>query len=302
MRRRALNRMVGWGRAVYIVGMHRSGTSAVTRLVNLMGVPLSDPSDLLGAVESSNPTGHWESLALLEINDRILTTLGGAWSAPPILLPGWERGQAMAELRRVAVRVFAATYRTRTWAWKDPRICLTLPFWRSCINSRAVAILVLRHPIEIARSLETRNGFPMRYSLALWERYMRHALRNVSGLPTLVTAYDDLLQDASGWCAHVGGHLTRHGFKVASLDAATLATFVDPNLRHAALGMEALTEDPNVSESQRELFQLMGRLAGINEPMPLVDLPLETPTTEALLAAHREAVTRAGNEWLVPVT
>jgi hypothetical protein len=300
-RRPLTRRVLGWGRGVYIVGMHRSGTSAVTRTVNLMGVPLGDLRDLIDPVPESNPTGHWESATLAGMNDHILTTLGGAWSAPPVLFAGWERGAVVAELRRDARRLFAETYASRQWVWKDPRLCLTLPFWRSCVPARAVVLLVTRHPLEVAHSLEVRNGFPVRYSLALWERYMRVALDGVAGLPVLVTAYDDLLRDAIDWCGQVSHYLSGHGFRVGKPDAGQLASFLNPGLRHTALGVEALTEHSDVTDSQCQLFQTLCMLAGTHEPMPRPDLPPEGPSTEALLSSHRALVRSTGDNWRVPI-
>jgi hypothetical protein len=298
-RRGLARRLLGFGRGVYIVGMHRSGTSAVTRTVNLMGIPLSDPTDHIAALESFNPTGHWESSALLKLNDRVLQGLGGAWSAPPILPAGWERQSALALLRREAKRQFGETYRTRQWVWKDPRICLTLPFWRSSIPARAVAVLVVRHPLEIANSLQARDGFPLQYGLALWERYMRHALVGAAGLPVLVTAYDDLLSDAVGWCSRVARFLSRNGFQVTQLSPDELASFVDPKLRHSELTIESLAVE-GATASQRALYETLRGLAGSHEPLRPVKLPLEAPGTEALIAAHRASVMRTGDQWLIP--
>jgi hypothetical protein len=300
-RRGLTRRMLGFGRGVYVVGMHRSGTSAVTRTVNLMGVPLGDPRDLVGAAASSNPTGHWESGALLEINDRLLAALGGSWSAPPIMSLGWERGPAVARLRREARRLFGDIYRTRRWVWKDPRICLTLPFWRSCVPAKAVAILVARHPLEIASSLQARNGFSVQYSLALWERYLRAGLEGVVGLPVMMTSYDDLVRDPGGWCKQVSTFLSRHGFRVAQPEYGELAKFIDAGLRHSELGVGTVTRLEGATPSQQELFDVLRTLAGTHEPMLRPPLPPEEPSTEALLASHRAVARSAGDKRPDPI-
>jgi hypothetical protein len=299
-RRGLARRLLGFKRGVYVVGMHRSGTSAVTRSVNLMGVPLGQSHDLLGSVQSSNPTGHWESRALIEMNDRILSRLGGAWSAPPPLPRGWERAAEVTQLVPAARRVFGETYRSRQWVWKDPRICLTLPFWRMCTPVRVVAILVVRHPLEIAHSLEARNGFPMRYSLALWERYMRSALEAVSDLPVFVTTYDDLLRDQAEWYRQVSSFLASHRIRVDQAGNGALASFVNPGLRHSAANIGAWSEAEPATDAQRRLFDALRSLAGSHERLHFPDLPAETLDTEELLASHRAAVMSTGDQWLVP--
>ena len=69
------------GRAVFVLGMHRSGTSAVTHMVNLLGVPINVQSDWLPE-ESDNPRGFWESAALLDMNKRVLAVYGATSTSP----------------------------------------------------------------------------------------------------------------------------------------------------------------------------------------------------------------------------
>ena len=55
--------------AVLVLGMHCSGTSAITRLLNLRGVGLG--RDLLPA-KADNERGFWENRAILELHERFL--------------------------------------------------------------------------------------------------------------------------------------------------------------------------------------------------------------------------------------
>src|SRR5579884_3426223 len=111
---------------VIVLGMHRSGTSAVTRVVNLLGLSLGREDDLYHAAD--NPD-HWESSALIEANDSILQKLGGRWDAPPNLQEGWESSDLMrGEMSRLR-NTFLHVYPEDGWVWKDPRTCLTLPLW-----------------------------------------------------------------------------------------------------------------------------------------------------------------------------
>ena len=76
-------------KGVFVVGMHRSGTSAVTRLINMLGVPLTAPGDLL-LPQPDNPLGFWESSVAVSISNTLLEHLGGDVFDPPDLTPGWE--------------------------------------------------------------------------------------------------------------------------------------------------------------------------------------------------------------------
>jgi len=253
-------RLRGFGRGVYVVGMHRSGTSAVARTVNLLGVPLGDPADVIEPDAGSNPTGHWESGVLARFNDRLLEDFGGSWASPPRFAPGWEHEPRARATSGEARATFGSVYGRRTWAWKDPRLCLTLPYWRSVLGARAVAILVVRHPLEVARSLASRNGFPSARSLALWEVYNRRALSGLRGMPVLVTTYDSLLEDSRRWSQDAATFLSSQGFALERRPEA-LEDFVDPALRHVVHDLDSLDRDP-VSPTQRQLYATLLGLAG----------------------------------------
>src|SRR5262245_25499829 len=203
--------------AVFVLGMHRSGTSAVARTINLLGVPLGESADLMPANED-NPHGYWESSALRLMNDELLEKLGGTWSAPPRLEPGWE---SSADLRLLSIRarlLFPSVYRTSVWIWKDPRNCLLFPFWVKTLRIRPVVVLVRRNPLEIWRSLARRDGLSKPTALALWERYMRHAIVHASGLPVFSLAYERLLQDPLEQCHAVRSFLVAQGITCESVD------------------------------------------------------------------------------------
>ena len=67
---------------VVVLGMHRSGTSLITRLVSLLGIEVCRYEDLLVG-GARNPRGHWESVSLNAYNDRLLEELGCTWFCPP---------------------------------------------------------------------------------------------------------------------------------------------------------------------------------------------------------------------------
>src|SRR6185312_12242151 len=63
-------------RAILVLGMHRSGTSAVTRVLNLLG---ADLGSRLVAPAADNPAGFWEHADAVKINDDLLQALGRTW-------------------------------------------------------------------------------------------------------------------------------------------------------------------------------------------------------------------------------
>jgi hypothetical protein len=275
-------------RGVYVLGMHRSGTSAAARLVTLLGVPTCGEDDLL-VPTADNPRGYWESASLAAFNDRLLAALGCDWTCPPLLHEGWAAEPPYAALGVDAQQVFRAVLPVPQWAWKDPRNCVTLPFWTASVAAETAVVLVDRDPLEIAASLATRNGFSKPYALALWERYLRLCLETIAGLPALVTRYDELLDDPLTWCERTREFLSRVGFSTTDPPTDEVRAFVEPALRHQRSPGSAFELDPATSPAQRELAAVLVSLRGEHGALPTHGLGDETPSTEALLAERRRA-------------
>lgn len=278
-------------RGVFILGMHRSGTSAATRLVNLLGVPTCIEEDLLPAT-ADNPRGYWESASLTAFNDRLLTTLGCDWSCPIWLDTGWETAPTLDRFGDQARGLLPRVFPGDQWVWKDPRNCVTFAFWARYVDADPVAVLVYRNPLEVAASLGARDGFGKPHSLALWERYVRSSLAAIAGVPALVTAYADLLSNPLEWCGLVRQFLSDSGVTTSLLPEAAALEFVDTRLRRSLFAVEDLAADPDVSTPQLRLFDALENLRGAQESFSAPALPPETPLTEVLLAGRRRTSSR----------
>ena len=250
---------------VVVLGMHRSGTSALTGLVNLAGIPVGASDDLIEA-DSRNAKGYWESANLTDFQELLLRRLGGSWDAPPHLPPGWERStRLLVEVGR-ARRVFRLVYGDAPiWTWKDPRTSLTLPFWRRALRPRLLAVIIHRHPLEVARSLSNRDGFETKRSLALWESYNRSLLTNAKGLPALVISYEDLVTQPGVVTERVYDFLAGNGLPVRRPALDEINSLVDPDLRHSNFSEIDMTNDPDVSSAQLDLFRSLRSLEGQHE-------------------------------------
>jgi hypothetical protein len=278
--------------AALVLGMHRSGTSAVTRMINLLGVPLNVSADWMPEIPRDNPTGFWESVSLCGMNDEILEKLGGSWDLPPRLERGWPADPRLVALRATAPAACEAVFPTEQWVWKDPRNCLTLPFWLDALDVTPVIVLVHRSPVEVALSLLRRNAISVNHSLALWERYVRTSLEAAARLPAYVLDYERLLDDPIGSATDLQQFLASMGFKVVGPDEAVVRSFVSSQLRHSSF------PDPNewsqfgVSPEQRVLHAALSSAVGPHEALKFSEIGPETLATEALfqhLRVDREA-------------
>jgi hypothetical protein len=115
-------------RPVAVVGMHRSGTSMVAKLLQQAGLHLGDETDLMPAADE-NPEGFYEHLEFVRLNDEVLNAAGAGWDCPPAAGFDWD-DEALDPFRVRAQRLAAPLAERPPWGWKDPRTSLTLPFWR----------------------------------------------------------------------------------------------------------------------------------------------------------------------------
>ncbi len=216
------------GDLVCVVGMHRSGTSLVTRILNLLGVGLGPDDLLMPPDDRANPTGYWENEAVVRLNDRILNLLGGSWDNPPPLAAGWESDPALDPLRAEASSVTAtiATGSALT-AFKDPRASLLLPFWAS-VTPVAGSIVMVRHPFHVAASLGVRDGMHPEDAARLWTRYTVDAWRHHP--ERIVVNFDAALQDPVLCALHLANFL---GLDLPSGETlGAIRAFANPALSH----------------------------------------------------------------------
>ena len=276
----------------FVLGMHRSGTSAAARVINLLGVPLNVRPDWTPANPRVNAAGFWESASLTDMNDEILAKLDGSWQAPPHLEDGWPSDPRLDTLRTTAPRAFDAAFPTGQSVWKDPRNCLTLPFWLDVLDVTPAIVLVHRSPVEVALSLLRRDALPINHSLALWERYLRTSLGVAAALPTHVVDYRLLLDDPIGSATELQRFLASVGLNVVEPDEAALRSFLSPELRHSSFPDPEAWPPFGVSPEQRVLHAALSMAAGPHEAFTVPDIGPETVSTEVFfqrLHVEREA-------------
>lgn len=214
-------------RVVCVTGMHRSGTSLVARVVNLLGVDLGDERHRM-APSDANQRGYWEPRPIVALNDELLRTLGGSWREPPALVDGWERDARLdghrAHARRVVTRVFGDG--PGPVGWKDPRMSLLLPFWRT-VTPVWRTVVVMRDPDEVVASLQARDGLSPEHAARLWLRYTTAAWR--ADPDRRLLSYEDFFDDSDA----AVDRLTA-GLELPTADHVTrarIAEFFDPRLR-----------------------------------------------------------------------
>lgn len=181
--------------ALVVTGMHRSGTSAMARVLSLAGAALPERIMQPGP---DNPLGFWEPWEMVALNDQMLAAVGSRWDN----VFGHRDGAAVWALRK-DFRDAAAGFLRQNVAYrdlpvlKDPRTSLTARFWNDALQSeglRPVHIIMIRHPLEVARSIAARDGSSETKSLLVWTSYMLAIERDTRDVARVFVTYEQLLQ------------------------------------------------------------------------------------------------------------
>ncbi|MEM9313834.1 MAG: hypothetical protein AAGA95_04345 [Pseudomonadota bacterium] len=171
---------------LFVLGMHRSGTSCLTGMLEGAGFNIGD----VDRWNPDNQKGNREHLAITPLNEGVLRAHGGSWDSPPEALE-------VDETQRVKMNVIVSGLEDerRPWLIKDPRILFLADSWLG-LRPNARRLGVLRHPLAVARSLERRNGLATDAGVQLWCRYNQRLLELLEKRPfslLLFTADPDRL-------------------------------------------------------------------------------------------------------------
>ena len=225
--------------ALVVLGMHRSGTSAIARVLNLCGAFL--PAKVKPPKIGVNPKGFWEPEAVLDLDVRLLRQLGGDWCHVDFALPG--SGALVDEFLADAGALLASEYEDHALiAIKDPRICVLAPLWHRALEAagyRPLYVVPIRNPLEVAQSLHARGDMSIDAGLALWRAYMERVVAFTDDRADVVfIRYAELLDD---WQAVVERIARRLDVPLdVERDAGEVQRFLDKDLRNQAADEHAL--------------------------------------------------------------
>lgn len=183
--------------ALLVLGMHRSGTSALSGTLSKIGYGL--PVTLAPA-DHNNRNGYFESKALWKVNDALLAEIGSGWDDWSAVDMQALPGDLYARSRTRAIELIKAEYDHHDGPvlLKDPRMCRNMPLWIDALGAAGYATHVVhthRHPSEVAASLHRRDGYDPAYGLLMWLRHVLEAESATRALPRAFTTFNTLMQD-----------------------------------------------------------------------------------------------------------
>lgn len=220
--------------ALIVLGMHRSGTSALTGVMNSLGVELG--RELYAPQQGVNERGFWEHSDIVDVHDELLAVLGSSWDDLLPLPDAWWSNPKLARIKSRLVQLVRRDFSSAAlWGLKDPRMSLLLPLWLQVFDDLHVRphfLIMFRDPVSVAKSLETRNGFPIEKSLHLWLAHNICAEQQSRGFPRVFIEFEELLRDPQKTLAEVERALDLSFPVPVPTAAKQLTEFLTPTLRH----------------------------------------------------------------------
>ncbi len=222
------------GPGLVILGMHRSGTSALAGVFHLLGTNLGN--QFIDSEPEINLKGYWENREANHFDDRLLKFLESDWYDVLDLPNQWLEKSRKAGFDEELTQLLKANFSGETpWVVKDPRLCRLLPFWLEVFQKEKVGVkclIVLRHPFEVAQSLKKRDGIEMPHALLLWLRYVLDSELNSRSTPRNVITYENLLNDWRAVLEKVEGTLGFGLCFTSDVVNKKIDAFLDHRLRH----------------------------------------------------------------------
>ncbi|MFZ2266577.1 MAG: hypothetical protein WAV95_03275 [Azonexus sp.] len=258
------DRLVRFGKdktLVVVLGMHRSGTSAITRGLQSIGVELGD--SLMPAIAGINDKGFFEDLDVSQFNIDLMARLGVDWDTlifPPNAL---EDPWPLRDMHQRALELLSCKLqRYDVFGFKDPRVSRLLPFWQRVFVELGISVcyvLAYRHPKSVAHSLLLRDRMDQGKAYYLWLIHQLQSLNACLGQRCVVIDYDLLMDDPPLQL----GRLTKGlGFSQADPDALEAYTeFLSPSLRHSCYPRNLIASEKGIPPEVVALNGILKRLS-----------------------------------------
>jgi len=247
---------------VIVAGMHRSGTSAMTRVINLLGADIT--ADLMPA-SRDNERGFWESNRITAIHDRLLEALGSRWDDPMPLPDRWSETDAAQQAgREIAEEIDAQFADSSSFVVKDPRIARFLPLWLELFDTLGidpVVIIPFRDPFEVAQSLKHRDRLPVAQSGLLYARCNLEAERASRGRRRIFVPYQELLADRQRVAKKIVELVWPRMTAPAGEALTEISSFVTSDLRHHRSTREDLANTPDIASAIIATYDSMAEAA-----------------------------------------
>lgn len=252
---------------VYVVlGMARSGTSAITRSLKALGIDLGN--HLAAAREFWNAKGSWEDEEIVyKINRGVMLALKYSWVTMNSIDSECEHNEDLRGLKNYAYDLLKErTDASDHWGFKDPRTAKILPFWQEIfakLDVRENYIIALRNPLSSAYSYQRVSGVDIEEALFLWLMHMIPAIDSTYGKRRIAVNYDLMMQNPRLQVERI-----KRAFDIPDLASPAeievyANEFLDKNLQRYEYSREELISHPATAVTPIcvEVYDLLLRVA-----------------------------------------
>ncbi|MBA1288777.1 glycosyltransferase [Pseudomonas japonica] len=304
-----------------VLGMHRSGTSAITRGLQVLGIALGDR--LMPQASGNNEKGFWEDVDINRLNIELLNYLNDDWDClVPLSRAQLQRPEVDAFRLRAVELIRNKIKFVDVYGMKDPRISRLLPFWQSVFTHLGISvsyIIACRNPMSVVRSLQARDGFPLEKGYQLWLEYSLASLRDTVGEARVVVDYDRLMESPASELNRIAQRLGLEFREDGEEYIKYESEFLEAGLRHSRFEFEDIRLESAASPAVVDLFEELLKLAQDEqtpdaEPtklkikkldeeqqrnVPLLRYANNVKSLESQLISQAEALSNASNNELV---
>jgi hypothetical protein len=258
--------MTSTRKAIIVLGMHRSGTSATAGMLGKMGCDL--PEDLMKAADT-NEKGFFESNKVVSLNDEILRSAQMSWSDLKRFPDTWHASPTAQEFAQNAKRILLEEYgASRLFVLKDPRHCRLVPFWEDVLADQGVKpkyLCIHRNPFEVAASLMRRDEYEPICGQFLWLRHVLDSEISTRGKERIFVSYDQVLSDWRALMGHISTGLNLVFPCTIQMAALSIDNFLSQDLKHFSSKKLKLSQIQQLTDWQATTLEVLDRWSTTGE-------------------------------------
>lgn len=286
------NKMTAGPRAkqvILILGMHRSGTSALAQIMHALGADI--PSNLMPA-DQHNHNGYYESLSIYKLNDDMLKSAGSAWNDWQQIDSGWLQTPVAQRFKIRAINILHQEFGNSTlFVLKDPRICRLLPIWLDILEAfgaTPLPVIITRNPLEVAASLYQRDHISLQNASLIWLRHVLELECHTRNLSRTFCTYSQVLEDVNATVMRISNQLPVTWPQAIELAQPDFKAYIKKTLRHHAFSQTELQNHSGLNAWVQPCYLAFKALSREKPD----ELSLETLTTIRHELNHSESFLR----------
>jgi hypothetical protein len=245
-----------------VLGMHRSGTSAIAGVLTKLGG--SAPKTLYPG-DFGNERGYFESAPIMAFHDELLASAGTHWCDWRAFNPAWYGSPLCETYKDRAKTLFEDEFGDAALAtFKDPRICRFLPFWLDVFAGMNIAqhvVIPVRSPLEVANSLKKRNNLALHEGMLLWLRHVLDAEATSRALPRSIVLWREFVSNHRAATDKISRDIGLSWPRLSDEGDRDIDDFLSAYLVHNSVSDAELAASPDVHQWTADSYAGLAELA-----------------------------------------